>query len=141
MGNTLTILLQSSLLTALLTAASAWDIRKRIIPDFLCFFIAMTALFDFTPEKLCGLFASIILLIAALAWGGIGGGDVKLMAACGLVLGFYKSMAALVMGLVLLLLFHIVYALVQKVQGRNASKAYPLAPFLSLGCFTTYFYF
>ena len=88
MVNNLPLLLQGGFLIALLTTVSLWDIRKRIIHDRLCLGIALTSLLSFTPEKLFGLLAGVILLIAALAWGGVGGGNVKFMAASGVVLGF-----------------------------------------------------
>ena len=134
-------LLQGGFFIILLTAASAWDIRKRIIPDYLCLCIALTALLDFTPEKLLGMIPSLVLLSAALLWGGMGGGDIKLMAASGLALGFYNGMKALVAGLILLLLFHALCFIIQKLRGRAVPRAYPLAPFLSIGCLAAYFLF
>jgi len=67
------------------------------------------------------------------------GGDIKLMAAAGLVLGFNKSMVAAVIGLTALLVFHASNYIIQKLRERAAQKAYPLAPFLSLGCLAAYF--
>jgi len=78
-------------------------------------------------------------LLAALIRDGMGGGDIKLMAAAGLVLGLQKSMAAIIMGLTALLVFHAIRYICQKPRGRDAPKAYPLAPFLSLGCLAAYF--
>lgn len=135
------LLLQGGFFIILLTAVSAWDICKRIVPDMLCLCIALTALLDFTPEKLLGLIPSLVLLSAALLWGGMGGGDIKLMAASGLVLGFYNGMTALVAGLILLLLFHALCFIIQKLRGRTVPRAYPLAPFLSIGCLAAYFLF
>jgi len=135
----LLLLLQGGLFIVLLLAASLWDLSKRIIPDSLCLFIALAGLITFEPVKLSGIFAAVPFLLAALALGGMGGGDIKLMAAAGLVLGFQKSMAAMVMGLTGMLAFHAICFIVQKLRGRDAPKAYPLAPFLSLGCLAAYF--
>lgn len=131
--------LQGGLFISLLLAASLWDIRKRIIPDSICVFIALTGLIVFEPLKLLGLFSAIPFLLAALIWDGMGGGDIKLMAAAGLVLGLPKSIAALIIGLTAMLVFHAICFINQKLRGRNASKAYPLAPFLSLGCLAAHF--
>jgi len=68
----------------------------------------------------------------------VGGGDVKLMAASGLVLGFYNSMTALMLGFALLLAFHAFCFIIQKLRGGTVPKAYPLAPFLSIGCFIAF---
>jgi len=139
MGTDLPLLLQGGFFAALLGAASAWDIKKRIIPDSICVFIALTGLFIFEPIKLSGIFAAVPLLLAVLIWDGMGGGDIKLMTAAGLVLGLPKSMAAIIMGLTALLVFHAIWYIRQKLRGRDVPKAYPLAPFLSFGCLAAYF--
>ena len=138
-ANSLPLLLQGGVFIALLLAASLWDFRKRIIPDSLCLCITLTGLLTFEPMKLFGIFAAVPLLLAALLWGGMGGGDIKLMAAAGLVLGFHRGMAAAAIGLTAMLLFHALYAITQKLCGRAVPKAYPLAPFLSFGCIAAYF--
>jgi leader peptidase (prepilin peptidase)/N-methyltransferase len=132
---------QGGIFAALLLAASVFDIRKRIIPDRISLAIALTSLLTFEPIKLAGLFAAALFLITALVFGDMDGGDIKLMAAAGLVLGFGKSMAATVIGLTALLVFHAGNHIFQKLRGRTAGKAYPLAPFLSLGCVAAYFIF
>ncbi|WP_368488031.1 prepilin peptidase [Clostridium sp. BJN0013] len=139
METDLPLLLQGGFFTALLAAVSAWDIRKRVIPDTLCLCIALTGLFTFNPVKLLGILAAVPFLIAALLFGGMGGGDIKLMAATGLVLGLQKSVAAVITGLTAMLVFHAFCFIYQKSRGRDSLKAYPLAPFLSLGCFAAYF--
>lgn len=140
MENDLLLLLQGGSFAALLATASAWDIRKRIIPDTLCLCIALTGLLTFEPVKLFGILAAVPFLLAALFWGGMGGGDIKIMAAAGLVMGFHKSMAAIIMGLTVMLVFHAIRFIVQKLRRRDVQKAYPLAPFLSLGCLAAYFF-
>lgn len=132
-------LVQGGFFAALLLTASILDIRKRIIPDSICLGIAMTGLLTFEPVRLAGILAAVLFLAAALFFGGMGGGDIKLMAAMGLVLGFGKSMAAAVIGLTALLVFHAGNTIIQKLCGRTAPKSYPLAPFLSLGCLAAYF--
>lgn len=130
---------QCGFFAALLLAASVFDIRKKIIPDTVCLVIALTGLLTFEPLKLVGILAAVIFLLVGLVFGGMEGGDIKLMAAAGLVLGFSKSMAATVIGLTALLVFHAGNHIIQKLRGRTAQKAYPLAPFLSLGCIAAYF--
>ena len=69
---------------------------------------------------------------AGIIIGGIGGGDVKLVGACGLVLGLYQTVIGLILALSLLILWHIVRTVT---TGRKEKKAYPLVPFLLLGMF------
>lgn len=134
-------ILQGCLFSALLLAASVYDIQKRIIPDRISLGIALTGLLTFEPMKLSGILAAVLFLIIALFFGGIDGGDIKLMAAVGLVLGFTKIMTATVIGLTALLIFHAGKTIIQRLSGRTVQKAYPLAPFLSLGCLAAYFIF
>lgn len=89
--------------------------------------------------KLLGVFAALPFLLTALIWDGMGGGDIKLMAAAGLVLGLQKSIAAMITGLSAMLVFYAIYTLIQRLRGRASPKAYPLAPFLSFGCLAAYF--
>lgn len=133
------LLLQGGLFIILLLAASIFDIKKRIIPDAICLFIALTGLIGFEPVRLFGILAALPLLLAALLWSGMGGGDIKLMAAAGLILGFQRGLAAMMIGLTAMLLFYFFYTIVQGLRKRERQKAFPLAPFLSVGCIAAYF--
>lgn len=137
----ITPLVQGGFFAALLLAASVFDMQKRIIPDKISLGIALTGLLTFEPMKLSGILAAVLFLIIALFFGGIDGGDIKLMAAAGLVLGFIKIMTATVIGLTALLVFHAGKIIIQRLRGRTVQKAYSLAPFLSLGCLAAYFIF
>ena len=124
---------------ALLCSASAIDFAKRIVPNWISIAIATVSILDFTPVKMLGILVALPFLAAAIFCGGMGGGDIKLMAACGLVLGLPKGLLATTAGLSLLLLYVAVYRIICKVQGREAQSAFPLAPFLSAGCLLAYF--
>jgi leader peptidase (prepilin peptidase)/N-methyltransferase len=127
---------QAALFVTLLLAASASDIRGRIIPDSFCAAIALTGLIAFSPVRLFGILAALPLLIAAMsAPGGIGGGDVKLTAASGLVLGFAGGTAGLILGLAAFLVFHLGDRIVRR---KKAATSLPMAPFLSVGFITAY---
>jgi leader peptidase (prepilin peptidase)/N-methyltransferase len=136
------LLLQAVSFTALLTAVSVCDIRRRIIPDLLCAGIALTSLLVFEPENLAGALIALIPLVITRFFGGIEGGDIKLMAATGLVLGFRQSLAAAMLSFTAFAVFSGIYILIRKVRGGDTErKPYPLAPFLSLGCLAAYFLF
>lgn len=83
-------LMQIILFAALLLAAAWIDCRRHIIPDILNLGIALSAFLCFRPANLWGLLATVPFLVAAMG-GGMGGGDVKMVAACGLVLGFWDT--------------------------------------------------
>jgi leader peptidase (prepilin peptidase)/N-methyltransferase len=136
-------LIRTILFIALLIAASVIDIRKRVIPDSICAMIALTGLICFSPVKLFGLPAALPLLIPALCReGSIGGGDIKLTAAVGMVLGFEGGIAGLVIGLAAMLLFFAGSKVVGRLWGSKNRKrneaALPMAPFLSTGFIAVY---
>ena len=133
------VAVQAAIFVALLCAASVFDLRRRIIPDTLNLAIAASALLCFSPVQLWGVFIALPFLLAAVLCGGMGGGDIKLMAACGLVLGLPKGLLGAMTGLSLLLLYAAIYRIIGRVRGWEAMKAFPLAPFLSTGCLLAYF--
>jgi leader peptidase (prepilin peptidase)/N-methyltransferase len=131
---------QAMLFSFLLIAASVWDLRRRIIPDSICILIALMGLIDFSPIRLLGVLAALPLLAAALCKPeGIGGGDIKLTAAAGIVLGFWGCTAGLIFGLTASLLFYLLVQTVRRLRRLESQKAsqaaLPMAPFLSLGFF------
>lgn len=130
---------QAVIFIILLCAVSVSDLKRRIIPDSLSLAIAASSLLCFSWGNLWGIAVAVPFLLAAVFCGGMGGGDIKLMAACGLVLGLPKGLFAAAVGLDLLLLYVAGYRMYCKVRGRGAIKAFPLAPFLSAGCLLAYF--
>lgn len=130
---------QAVFFVALLCASSVTDLTKRIVPNWICLGIVGVSIIGFTPVKLLGILIALPFLLAAVFFGGMGGGDIKLMAACGLVLGLPKGLIAAMAGLGLLLIYVAIYRIVCRVQRREAKKAFPLAPFLSAGCLLAHF--
>ena len=127
------VLVQAILFAALLITAAWIDYRKHIIPDRLNLGIALSVLLCFHPGNLWGILAAVPFLAAAMG-GRMGGGDVKLVAACGLVLGFWDTMAGCIIGLSLMLCFCMVFP-----GGLKRKEARPMAPFLSAGFLAAYF--
>lgn len=130
---------QAVIFALLLCVASVTDLTKRIVPNWLCLGIAGVSVIGFTPAKLLGILIALPFLLAAVFFGGMGGGDIKLMAACGLVLGLPKGLLAAMAGLSLMLIYVAIYRIVCRVQWREAKKVFPLVPFLSAGCLLAYF--
>lgn len=77
---------------------------------------------------------SLVLLAIYLISGGraIGGGDVKLMAACGLFLGWQGICLALVIGCIAGSIIHII-----RMKFSNAGKVLAMGPYLAFGIFVT----
>lgn len=125
--------LRCILLCALLIAESVFDGMTREIPDCLHLLIAIAGLIGFqTVPALLG-FALVPLpfFIAALKTDKMGGGDVKLMAACGFALGVTDGLWMMIWGLLLALLWNAAF--------RRGKNSLPLAPFLAVGGFIVMF--
>ena len=130
--------MQALLFLAALAAASAVDCRKRVIPNSLCFLTAAAGLISFSPVQLLGPLASLPLLIAALIQPEcMGGGDIKLTAAAGFVLGFWRGFWGLALGLLLAVLYFCLIRLFHKISRRahdpTGRTPLPFGPFLSIG--------
>lgn len=136
------MILQGLLLSFLLMSASYTDIKRREIPDIICVLIALIGLLDFNLSNILGIVISIPFLISAvLVENSIGGGDIKLTAAVGIVLGFWKGIYGLIIGLSLLVLFYFLLVLISKIMKRQVARnlPMPLAPFLGIGFLIIYF--
>ena len=130
--------MQALLFLAALAAASAVDCRKRVIPNSLCLLTAAAGLISFSPVQLLGPPASLPLLIAALIQPEcMGGGDIKLTAAAGFVLGFWQGFWGLALGLLLAVLYFCITRLYHKIFRRphalTGRTPLPFGPFLSIG--------
>lgn len=126
------------IVTSLLLIISVIDIKCMIIPDSLTlsiFFIGIFfILFGYIEvwHALLGFISvsSILYMIYVFTkQKGIGGGDIKLMATCGLLLGVQKSILALEIACILALM-------IQGFMGFIKSKqAFAFGPYLSIGIF------
>lgn len=118
----------------LLFFASWKDLRSRIVPNTYSVILATLAWIPPEQGKAFGVFCAIPFLVAAVTTGGIGGADIKIMGAAGMLLGLYDGLAAMAIGLSCMLLFHRIKC--RKHQKRD--QAYPLIPFLSFGILLMY---
>ena len=121
---------QTIVFLLLLLLASVTDLKKRIVPDLLCMLIALTAAISFRPEQLWGIFSALPFLLAAVFCGGMGGGDIKLMAVCGLILGWPRVAAAGFLSVVTGGCYAI-WLLATRRAGRSDHFAF--GPFLAVG--------
>ena len=92
--------------------------------------IALTAAISFRPEQLWGIFSALPFLLAAVFCGGMGGGDIKLMAASGLFLGFANTLLAGIIGIIIGGFYAACLMLIKKREGKSYMA---LGPFLALG--------
>lgn len=83
----------NAITTAVLLVAAVIDYRKGEIPDWLtlpcCFGLGVYRLHQWEPRYIIGaVYVSMALTILAFIFGGIGGGDLKLLTFLGLSIGF-----------------------------------------------------
>jgi leader peptidase (prepilin peptidase)/N-methyltransferase len=110
--------------------AAEYDFATHTVPDYVPVLILMTGLLEveFAPALLGLVLVPLPFVVAALVKeGSIGGGDIKLMGACGFVLGVKRGYIALMLGLFLAVLFQTAYA-------KKEDKGFAMAPYLALGC-------
>lgn len=110
--------------------AAEYDYATHTVPDYVPVLILMDGLLEveFAPALLGLVLVPLPFVVAALVKeGSIGGGDVKLMGACGFVLGVKRGYIALMLGLFLAVLFQTAYA-------KKEDKGFAMVPYLALGC-------
>lgn len=125
------------LLASALLVLSVIDFRTYEIPVGINWFIGILGLirlvldygnwYDYVIGFFC--VSGFLLLLYILTGGrGIGGGDVKLMAAAGLLLGWQKVIAALIVGCVLGSVIHLI-----RMKVSHAEHVLAMGPYLSAG--------
>lgn len=80
------------------------------------------------------------LLFLILLLGGMGGGDVKIMASFGLVLGFPKIIMALYLSFIIGGIVSVVYMIVRKIMKKKINREIPFGPFLCMGVWLTFYF-
>ena len=136
------LMVKGVLFGLLLLSAAVWDMRSREIPNLIPALLLLCGLIGFRPAaSAAGLFlvGGPFLLTAVLIKRdgfAIGGGDVKLMGACGFVLGVWPGLIQTVLSLSLAVLAGLVECCLQK---RPLSMVrLPLAPFFCFGGVSAY---
>ena len=79
----------------------------------------------------------LLLLIAVISKGGMGGGDIKLFFLLGLVLGTVNTLLTLFLASLIGMIVGIV---VLKVRGQGRKTPIPFGPSIALGAVIAYFY-
>jgi len=142
-GNMDTAVVTAIFFFAALCWAAVQDIRKKEVDDTIHVMIAVISLIGFAwanlPAMLLGAAISALpLFLAALVkQGSIGGADIKLMAASGLILGAERGMIALIIGLFSGVACTFLY---RKAKKAGMKTSFPFVPFLATGCAAAYLF-
>ena len=148
--NSIFIAIQGSLFSTILLYMSLIDIKYHLVSDFFILGIVAFSLITIVPmliykeyyaslwHLLAGIILPIPLFIASFTKsGGIGGGDIKFVAACSLLLGFDKGLYALLAGLLLSVIVQLIIINVKKLDKKETTFA--LIPYLSISYVIFYF--
>lgn len=139
-------LLVSWTLISLLMIIFVSDVRYMIIPDRVLLFFAVVFIMErvFVPltpwwDSLVGAAVGFLLLlfIAAVSKGGMGGGDIKLFVLLGFVLGWKTVLLAFFFSTVYGTVFGLVGMALGKVRRKEPM---PFGPYIVLGTLTVYFF-
>lgn len=134
-------ILKGILYVLILAYASFYDIKTKTIPDKVHILIIIVALINLNSlNSIIGLLLVPMpfFITALIKGGGIGGGDVKFMGANGFFLGVKGGSIASIIGLTLAVVANFIY---YKIKKKDNNISFPLAPYLSVGCFLTYLIF
>lgn len=127
------------LLTSTLLVLSVIDFRTYEIPIGINYFILVLGLLRTVlhnthwAEHVIGFFAvSVVLYIIIIATKGrgIGGGDMKMMAVCGLFLGWKEIILAFLLGCIIGSVVHVI-----RMRVTKCDHVLALGPYLSIGVF------
>jgi len=146
------VFLKTVLLITLSYVAMIYDLSTKRIPNALVLSMIFGWLILVIPmvyidiengiriltDSIYGLLigGGMFLLVYLLSKKGLGGGDVKFMAAAGLYLGFAHTIPAILFGTVLAAIAGLVLILLKKIEKKDRI---PLAPFLFIGIMITVF--
>ncbi|WP_314586799.1 prepilin peptidase [Paenibacillus terrigena] len=123
-----------------LVLCSIYDMKERIIPNVLVAVIAVAGLMNSmitstTLDALIGaLFPSALLLLVRMKFSGIGAGDIKLLSATGLWLGWLLNLYVFLFACIAVF----GYILLRTYWLRHKIRAVPFAPFVTLGILSLY---
>jgi leader peptidase (prepilin peptidase)/N-methyltransferase len=127
------------LFAALLVCAAVTDIRRREIDDWVWVSILAVSMIGAGVSLLGAVTTALPYFIPmCMKKGAMGGGDVKLMFACGAVLGTWGGGVQSILGLSLVVLFSL-GVLFRKGLAAARKTPLPLAPFLCIGGIASYF--
>lgn len=130
-----------------LIVASAIDIKIMEIPDsmwvtilvggilvYINDLIANGFVFEELIERVIGFFtaSTILFVLAVITKGGMGGGDIKLMAACGFLLGWQLVLLSLIFGALSGTIYFIIVYLKNRNKEEKMDHKVPFAPHLAL---------
>lgn len=128
-----------------LIVLSGIDIIHQLVPDRVNIFIFILGIFliiaDYTSwaSHLIGFFAVSLPLLVLMMIGGMGGGDVKLYAAAGFLMGWKEALISLLLACLIGAVLGLIIAIPQWMKKVKHPKI-PFVPFIAIGMFISVFW-
>jgi leader peptidase (prepilin peptidase)/N-methyltransferase len=135
------LMLKSAFFILILLHGAIIDVKTKTIPDYIPLTIIISG---FIGIELSSSLLGLILvplpyfIMAIIKENSMGGGDIKLMGACGFYLGLSAGTLGSIIGLFLAVIIHSSYTTITK---KNMDKSIPLAPYLGTGCLIAHMIF
>ena len=121
-----------------LAYAAVDDLRSRTVHDIVCIIIALAGLITISPASLWGALLAMAPFYLCAGFGLMGGGDWRLAAAAGFVLGFDRVMTGLCFMAAALLCTSFTMRAIPALRKRTAAKQ-PLVPYIAVAFIPAYF--
>ena len=130
------------ILSLILLYAAVQDYSIRECDDALWVMILILSLVGFDSRNIismllggAAIFVPQMIVVLASRRGSIGGADIKISTAAGILLGFWRGVAGFAIGLVAAV---ITMTIITKVKKKDKGEPFPLMPFLSAGLMLGY---
>lgn len=125
--------LQIWLILCILIFASVTDINRREVPSIYQALLLVLIPFNFHIENLWGVLIAVPFFVAAIATDKIGGGDWKLVALLGVLIGIHKAFVTVVTGCIIFIISGLI---MEKKKGKD-DMLFPFVPSLTAGYIVT----
>lgn len=131
-------------LASALIVLSVIDFKTYVIPGGINVFIGLIAVFRVMLDRenmgfyllgFCCVSSFLLIIYIATKGRGIGGGDIKLMAVSGLLLGFQQIIVAFIFGCILGSILHLI-----RMKLSNRDRVLAFGPYLSMGILLSILY-
>lgn len=121
-----------------LMCASIYDVRHRLVDDRVCVALVLAGLITISPASLLGALLAMLPFYLCAGFGLMGGGDWRLAAAVGFVLGVGRVLTGFLFMSVALLLASLAMRAFPALR-QSAAKKQPLVPYFAVAFIPAYF--
>lgn len=118
--------------------AAVDDLKTRTVSDIVCIIIALAGLVTISPASFWGALLAMLPFYFCAGLGLMGGGDWRLAAAVGFVLGFDRVLTGFCFMAIALLLASFAMRVIPALR-RRASAKQPLVPYFVVAFIPAYF--